>query len=125
LIHTGNNSAGSGGNGYVTGSLLDSSNVAFEPLNVAEGQANATADAYQANIGYFDQAAIQVTGVGGDGGNQNIAMGGSVGGRGSSGTETIGTGDNSAGNGGDGHFSGAMLHAAAAVYNPINMAVAS
>ena len=45
LIHTGNNSAGSGGNGYVTGSLLDSSNVAFEPLNVAEGQANATAGA--------------------------------------------------------------------------------
>src|SRR5712664_3717350 len=123
-IDTGDNSAGNGGNGYFAGSLVDSSYAAFEPLNVAQPGAHATAVAHQTNIGYFDQAATQIAGVGGDGGNWNAALGGSVGAFGSVGSDVISTGDNSAGNGGDGHFSGALVHAPVAVFDPINIAVA-
>jgi hypothetical protein len=123
-IDTGDNSAGNGGNGYFAGSLVDSSYAAFEPLNVAQPGAHATAVAHQTNIGYFDQAATQIAGVGGDGGNWNAALGGSVGAFGSIGSDVISTGDNSAGNGGDGHFSGALVHAPVAVFDPINIAVA-
>jgi len=123
-IDTGDNSAGNGGNGYFAGSLVDSSYAAFEPLNVAQPGAHATAVAHQTNIGCFDQAATQIAGVGGDGGNWNAALGGSVGAFGSVGSDVISTGDNSAGNGGDGHFSGALVHAPVAVFDPINIAVA-
>src|SRR5712664_690464 len=123
-IDTGDNSAGNGGNGYFAGSLVDSSYAAFEPLNVAQPGAHATAVAHHTNIGYFDQAATQIAGVGGDGGNWNAALGGSVGAFGSVGSDVIATGDNSAGNGGDGHFSGALVHAPVAVFDPINIAVA-
>jgi hypothetical protein len=122
--HTGDNSAGNGGNGYFAGSLIGKSYAAFEPLNVAQAGSHATADAYQTNIAYFDQSATQIAGVGGDGGNWNAALGGSVGAFGSVGPGAIATGDNSAGNGGDGYFFGAMVHAPVAVYAPINIAVA-
>jgi hypothetical protein len=123
--HTGDNGAGNGGNGYFAGSLIGKSYAAFEPLNVAQAGSHATADAYQTNIAYFDQSATQIAGVGGDGGNWNAAMGGSVGAFGSvGGPGAISTGDNSAGNGGDGTFFGAMVHAPVAVYAPINIAVA-
>src|SRR5260370_21105198 len=108
-IDTGDNSAGNGGNGYFAGSLVDSSYAAFEPLNVAQPGAHATAVAHQTNIGYFDQAATQIAGVGGDGGNWNAALGGSVGAFGSVGSDVISTGDNTAGNGGDGHFPPALV----------------
>ena len=122
--HTGDNSAGNGGNGYFAGSLIGKSYAAFEPLNVAQAGSHATADAYQTNIAYFDQSATQIAGVGGDGGNWNAALGGSVGAFGSVGPGAIATGDNSAGNGGDGYFFGAMVHAPVAVYAPVNIAVA-
>ena len=122
--HTGDNSAGNGGNGYFAGSLFGKSYAAFEPLNVAQAGSHATADAYQTNIAYFDQSATQIAGVGGDGGNWNAALGGSFGAFGSVGPGAIATGDNSAGNGGDGTFFGAMVHAPVAVYAPINIAVA-
>jgi hypothetical protein len=123
--HTGDNGAGNGGNGYFAGSLIGKSYAAFEPLNVAQAGSHATADAYQTNIAYFDQSATQIAGVGGDGGNWNAAMGGSVGAFGSvGGPGAISTGDNSAGNGGDGTFFGAMVHAPVAIYDPINIAVA-
>jgi hypothetical protein len=122
--HTGDNSAGNGGNGYFAGSLIGKSYAAFEPLNVAQAGSHATADAYQTNIAYFDQSATQIAGIGGDGGNGNAALGGNVGAFGSVGAGTIATGDNSAGNGGDGTFFGAMVHAPVAVYAPINIAVA-
>src|SRR5258705_523311 len=122
--HTGDNSAGNGGNGYFAGSLIGKSYAAFEPLNVAQGGSHATADAHQTNIAYFDQSATQIAGVGGGGGNWNAALGGSVGAFGSVGPGAIATGDNSAGNGGDGTFFGAMVHAPVAVYAPINIAVA-
>jgi hypothetical protein len=76
--------------------------AAFEPLNVAQAGSQATADAYQTNIAYFDQSATQIAGVGGDGGNWNAALGGSFGAFGSVAPGAISTGDNSAGNGGDG-----------------------
>ena len=124
LIHTGDNSAGNGGNGYFAGSLIDRSYAAFEPLNVAQAGSHATANAHQTNIAYFDQSANQIAGAGGDGGNWNAASGGSVGAFGSVGPGVIATGDNSAGNGGDGTFFGAMVHAPVAVYDPVNIAVA-
>jgi hypothetical protein len=123
-IDTGDNSAGNGGDGYFAGSLVDSGYAAFEPLNVAQAGAHATALAHQTNIGYFDQAASQIAGVGGDGGDWNAAMGGSVGVFGSIGSDVISTGDNSAGNGGDGQFFGALVHAPVAIYDPINIAIA-
>jgi hypothetical protein len=120
---TGNNSAGNGGNGHFSGSMIDTSYAAFEPLNVAQAGSHATANAYQTNIVYVDQSATQIAGVGGDGGNGNAASGGDVGAFGAL-PGVSGTGDNSAGNGGDGHFSGSMVHAPVAVYSPINIAVA-
>ena len=123
-IDTGGNDAGNGGNGYFSGSLIDSSYAAFEPLNMAQAGAHATANAHQTNIGIFDQAATQIAGIGGDGGDSNAAMGGSVGGFGSFGSDVIATGGNSAGNGGDGHFSGTLVHAPVAIFDPVNIAVA-
>jgi hypothetical protein len=122
--HTGDNSAGNGGNGYFAGSLIGKSYAAFEPLNMAQAGSHATADAYQTNIAYFDQSATQIAGIGGDGGNGNAALGGNVGAFGSGGPGVIATGDNGAGNGGDGTFFGAMVHDPVAVYAPINIAVA-
>jgi hypothetical protein len=123
-IDTGDNSAGNGGDGYFAGHLVDSSYAAFEPLNMAQAGAHATAVAHQSNIGYFDQAATQIAGIGADGGNWNAAMGGSLGVFGSIGSDAISTGDNSAGNGGDGQFFGALVHAPVAIYDPINIAIA-
>src|SRR5258705_2005253 len=123
-IDTGDNSAGNGGNGYFAGSLIDSSYAAFAPVNMAQAGAHATASAHQTNIGIFDQAATQIAGIGGDGGDGNAAMGGSAGMFGSIGSDVIATGDNSAGNGGDGHFSGSMVHTPVAIFDPVNIAVA-
>src|SRR5882757_827370 len=123
-IDTGDNGAGNGGNGYFAGDLIDSSYAAFEPLNMAQAGAHATASAHQTNIGLFDQAATQTAGTGGDGGNGNAATGGGAGLFGSFGSDAIATGDNGAGNGGDGHFSGALVHAPVAVFDPVNIAVA-
>lgn len=123
-VDTGNNSAGNGGNGYFAGSLIDSSYAAFEPFNMAQAGAHATSTAHQTNIGIFDQAATQIAGIGGDGGDGNAAMGGSVGAFGLVGSGVIATGDNSAGNGGDGHFVGAVVHAPVAIFDPVNIAVA-
>lgn len=123
-VETGDNSAGNGGNGYFAGSLIDSSYAAFEPFNMAQAGAHATSTAHQTNIGIFDQAATQIAGIGGDGGDGNAAMGGSVGAFGLVGSGVIATGDNSAGNGGDGHFVGALVHAPVAIFDPVNIAVA-
>lgn len=123
-VETGDNSAGNGGNGYFAGSLIDSSYAAFEPFNMAQAGAHATSTAHQTNIGIFDQAATQIAGIGGDGGDGNAAMGGSVGAFGLVGSGVIATGDNSAGNGGDGHFVGAVVHAPVAIFDPVNIAVA-
>ena len=123
FFDTGFNSAGNGGNGYFAGSLIDSSFAAFEPFNMAQAGAGAAAHAHQTNIGLFDQSATQLAGTGGDGGNGNAALGGS-GAFGSFGSDVIATGDNSAGDGGNGSFTGALVHAPVAVFDPVNIAVA-
>ena len=122
--NAGDNSAGDGGSGYFVGSLIDSSYAAFEPLNMAQAGGFATASAHQSNVGIFDQSATQIAGVGGDGGDWNVAMGGRVGAFGSAGSDVIASGDNSAGEGGDGHFQGAMVHTPVAIFDPVNIAVA-
>jgi hypothetical protein len=116
--------AGNGGNGYFIGSLIDSPYAAFEPFNMAQAAGHATASAHQANAGLFDQSATQVAGIGGDGGDSNLAIGGKVGAFDLAGSDVIATGDNSAGEGGDGHFLGAMVHVPVAVFDPINIAIA-
>jgi hypothetical protein len=123
-IRTGDNSAGNGGDGHFAGSLIDSSYASFEPFNMAQAGTHATASAHQTNIAHFDQAATQIAGIGGNGGDWNTAMGGSVGAFGSIGSDVVATGDNSAGNGGNGHFSGALVHAPVAIFDPVNIAVA-
>jgi hypothetical protein len=122
VTHTGDSSAGNGGNGYFAGSALDHSSAVFEPINVARAAAHGWVDAYQTNTAYFDQAAIQIGGVGGDGGDENAALGGSAGSLRPLGSDAIATGASSAGNGGDGHFFGALVDAPAVIYDPINMA---
>jgi len=124
-VDTGDNGAGNGGNGYFSGYLIDSPSATFEPLNVAQAGSHGSAVAHQSNIAVLDQSATQIAGIGGDGGDDNAAAGGSVsGGSGSDGSGSIASGDNSAGNGGDGVFQGAMVHAPVAVFNPVNIAVA-
>jgi hypothetical protein len=124
LIHTGDSGAGNGGDGYFAGSLIDRSYAAFEPLDMAQAGIHATANAHQSNNGIFDQAATQIAGTGGDGGAWNAAMGGSVGVFGVIGSDVIATGNNSAGNGGNGQFSGALVQAPVAIFDPMNIAVA-
>jgi hypothetical protein len=122
-IDTGDNRAGDGGSGYFSGDLIDSPYAVFEPHNLAQAGADGSAAAEQTNFAILDQSATQIAGVGGDGGNDNAAFGGSVaGGLGSGGS--VSTGDNSAGAGGDGIFQGAMVHAPVAVFGPVNIAVA-
>jgi hypothetical protein len=121
---TGDNTAGNGGNGYFSGFMIDSSYAAFEPINMAVANANATATAHQINVVGFDQAAMQTGGIGGSGGDGNAAIGGSVEGLGSIGPGAVATGSNDAGNGGDGYFSGALVDAPIAIFDPINIAIA-
>jgi len=123
-IDTGYNSAGGGGDGYFYGSMIDSSYAAFEPFNMSQAGFHATSSAHQVNIGLFDQSATQIAGIGGDGGDWNAAMGGSIGLSGSIGSGSITSGDNGAVDGGNGQFAGTLMHLPVAVYSPTNIAVA-
>jgi len=76
VIATGGNSAGSGGDGHFAGSLLDLNIAIYAPINIAIAGPNSTADAHQTNNVLFDQSAVQIAGVGGDGGHGNAAFGG-------------------------------------------------
>jgi hypothetical protein len=124
VTHTGDSSAGNGGNGYFAGSALDHSRAVFEPINVAQAAALTWVDAYQTNTTYFDQAAIQIAGVGGDGGDENAALGGSAGSVRPLGSDAIAIGASSAGNGGDGDFFGTSVDAPVVIYDPTNVVVA-
>jgi hypothetical protein len=66
------------------------------------------------------QGATQIGGVGGSGGDHNIAGGGTPE---SHGTVLTFTGDNYAGHGGNGYFIGSMIDVNLAVYSPINIAI--
>ena len=76
VVATGHNSAGNGGNGHFAGSLVDINVAIYAPINIAVAGYNSTADAHQTNNVQFDQSAIQIAGVGGDGGHGNAALGG-------------------------------------------------
>jgi hypothetical protein len=104
-IEAGHDSAGNGGNGHFSGYMIDSSYAALEPLNLAVAGAQATAVAHQTNLAYCDQAASQIAGIVGHGGD----AGGNVRGFGSAGPDAIATGDNGAGDGGNDTFCGEML----------------
>jgi hypothetical protein len=123
-LHTGANEAGNGGDGYFYGGIIHASLAIYEPINITVTAGyDSSAQANQTNNVTFDQSAVQMAGIGGNGGNGNIASGGNVG-IASSGSGEIATGDNNAGNGGDGHFTGMLLDAPVVIYHPINIAVA-
>ena len=124
VIHTGANEAGNGGAGYFYGGIIHATLVVYEPINITVTAGYGSgAQADQTNNVTFDQSAVQMAGIGGNGGNGNVASGGNVA-ISSSGSGAIATGDNSAGNGGDGYFSGTLLDAPVVIYHPINIAVA-
>jgi len=126
MVHTGDNSAGNGGDGYFFGSLVNAPIVIYMPINIAIAGYNSTADAHQTNDASFDQSAVQIAGIGGDGGRGNVSMGGSVTASGFGGGDSgvISTGGNQVGNGGDGFFHGSISHASFILYDPINIAMA-
>jgi hypothetical protein len=74
VIAIGGSYAGDGGNGYFHGSLIDVDVAIYAPINIAIAGCNSTADAVQSNHALFDQSAIQIAGLGGDGGNANLAL---------------------------------------------------
>lgn len=131
MIATGANSAGNGGSGTFSGALVDAPVVIYHPINIAVAAAGGTAHADQSNTVEIDQSATQIAGVGGNGGDGNVAAGGSVItldpawglNNGASATD-VQTGGNQAGNGGDGSFSGELVHTSFALYDPVNIAVA-
>ena len=127
LIATGGNSAGNGGSGSFSGTLLDAPIVIYHPVNIAVASGGGTAEASQSNNVQIDQSSTQIAGVGGNGGDGNTAIGGdvSLSGPGSSdGSEMIQSGGNQAGDGGDGQASGGLVHTSFALYDPVNIAVA-
>jgi hypothetical protein len=126
LVHTGDNSAGNGGDGYFFGSLVNAPIVIYMPINIAIAGYNSTADAHQINDASFDQSAVQIAGIGGDGGSGNVSIGGSVTASGFGGGDSgaISAGGNQAGNGGGGFFHGSISHASFILYDPINIAMA-
>jgi len=128
-IATGDNHAGNGGDGHFLGTLLDAPVVIYHPVNFAFAAPGGTAHASQSNTVEIDQSAVQIAGVGGQGGSGNAAIGGDVSvhgqsGGGGSGQSSIDTGGNQAGNGGDGQFHGDLVHKSVAVYDPVNISVA-
>jgi hypothetical protein len=126
-IATGGNSAGNGGSGTFSGTLVDAPVVIYHPINIAMAGPGGTAEASQANTVAIDQSAVQIAGIGGNGGNDNAAIGGNImlSGYGSpSGGWQIESGGNQAGNGGDGNFHGSLVHTSVVVYDPVNVAVA-
>jgi hypothetical protein len=84
-IHIGGQSAGNGGAGSNYGNISSAPHFSYYPTNSAEGAeihhsnnvtANTTAD--QHNHVWADQHQYVLAGVGGDGGNDNMAIGGTV-----------------------------------------------
>ncbi len=131
VVASGDNGAGNGGSGYFSGALVDAPVVIYHPINIAVAGSGGTAQASQSNTVDIDQSATQIAGIGGSGGNANVAAGGSVmtldpswGSSNGGGVPDVHTGGSQAGNGGDGAFYGGLVHSAVVVYDPINIAVA-
>ena len=112
--------AGSGGNGIFYGALVSSDVAVFDPVNTAVAVGpGSTATANQANNAALLQGGVQIAGVGGSGGDHNLA-----GGYGSGTGSLAFTGDNHAGDGGNGTFFGSLVDVNVAIYSPINIAIA-
>jgi hypothetical protein len=127
VVQTGGSQAGDGGDGDFHGSLVHTSVVLYNPINIAVAGYDSNAYAVQTNSVHVDQSSYQTAGIGGNGGNGNVAAGGSgqQDSHGSwSGSDAIATGANSAGNGGGGHFAGSLIDVSVAIYAPINIAIA-
>lgn len=124
-MDTGGGHAGNGGDGSFSGSLVHTSVVVYDPINISVAGYSSSSYAYQYNNVQLDQFAFQMAGIGGNGGNGNLAMGGHAGSSGLwGGSDAIATGANHAGNGGNGYFSGSLVDVSIAIYAPINIAVA-
>jgi hypothetical protein len=118
--------AGGGGNGLFFGGIVSSDVAVFAPVNTAvAGGPDSVAHSEQANNVAFLQGATQIGGIGGSGGDHNMAAGGGPSESAASnlGNALILTGDNYAGHGGDGHFIGSMIDVNVAIFSPINIAV--
>src|SRR6185312_4017420 len=114
--------AGSGGNGVFYGALVSSDVAVFDPVNTAVAAGpGSTATADQTNNAALLQGGVQISGVGGSGGNHNFAGGAASGGDAG---PLVFTGDNHAGDGGNGTFFGSLVDVNVAIYSPINIAVA-
>ena len=113
--------AGTGGNGLFYGGLVSTDVALFAPVNAAVAAGpGAVAHADQSNNALFLQGATQIGGVGGSGGDHNVAShDASM----SPGTALTFTGDNYAGHGGNGFFVGSMVDVSVAIFSPINIAV--
>lgn len=125
-IESGANTAGNGGDGYFYGGIIHASMIVYEPINISIAAGyDSTALADQTNNASFNQSAVQMAGIGGNGGNGNMAAGGSASLSSSTAPELIATGGNNAGNGGHGSFYGTLLDAPIVIYHPINIAEAA
>ncbi len=102
------NSAGSGGNGTSIGTLDSNTLAVFMPSNAAITGPHSAADAQQGNNALINQHATEMAGMGGDGGNGNLA----------------GSGGGNAGGGGHGTFLGSLVSTDVGVFAPVNTAVA-
>lgn len=121
LAGSGGGNAGGGGHGTFLGSLVSTDVGVFAPVNTAvAGGPGSTATASQVNNAAMLQGATQIGGIGGSGGDHNIAGGGTSA---NHGTSVTFTGDNFAGHGGDGTFIGSMIDVNVAVFSPINIAI--
>ncbi len=117
----GANHAGAGGDGLFYGGLVSTAVAVFTPVNTAVAVGpDAVAHSEQSNNALFLQGATQIGGVGGAGGDHNIASHGPLM---SPGTALTLTGDNYAGHGGDGYFIGSMVDVSVAIFSPINIAI--
>ncbi|HUN95456.1 MAG TPA: hypothetical protein VMU69_04350 [Bradyrhizobium sp.] len=128
-VQTGGNQAGNGGDGSFSGELVHTSFALYDPVNIAVAGYNSTSYALQLNDVHVDQSTLQIAGIGGSGGNGNVAIGGIASLLSGSllshgGSDSIDTGSNSAGNGGNGHFAGSLIDVSVAIYAPINIAIA-
>ena len=85
----------------------------YDPINIAVAGYDSSAHADQSNNVVFDQSAVQMAGIGGNGGTAMprsaekptafLSILGLIG------SDVIATGGNSAGSGGDGHFAGSIV----------------
>jgi hypothetical protein len=73
---SGGNGVRNGGDGHFAGAAVDATAAIYNLVDGAVAGYHVIASANQTNTVHFDQAVIQITGVGGHGGNGNAAING-------------------------------------------------